>query len=215
MRQKRVFALTAYERAGGYADGCVRLHATDCGVYSTVRRAEKAVRALAAAAEEGVRAWGADPWFGFRLVEHRLDDCLDARGEAAGYRSCRTYLGDGRLNYFSDTDCACEKKFRGTGMPPRFRRGSFAWALCGSRAVPTLVEEEPMSRAEWRARLKRGAAGDTTDDSGVDFPLGAGGHQHTFAPDLFPPSALPGVKIPKEDKARMRAARDEWRAGGL
>lgn len=221
----KIFALAAYdaqcpsEKPSSLKDG-VRLHRCDVGVFSTVRRAEKAVRKMVEErAREIAEGWDDRPRFGFVLVEHRLDDPFQEGIDdvwPAEFRSVRTYLGDGSLNYFSDTDGACEKKFRGTSTPNRFGRGKFAWILRGDgRAVPTLVEAEPYTKAEWKARFKRGCSGDFTDDSGIDFPLPSRGHEHTFAPFLFPLSALPGVKIPKADKDKMRRERAEWRRTGI
>ena len=224
-RGPRVFALAAYDmrrapkKQDSLKDG-VELGRCDVGVFSTVRRAEKAVKRMVGERTKAIaEGWEDDPWFGFVLVEHRLDDPFQGDGKSVWpveFRSVRTYLGDGTLNYFSDTDGACEKKFRGTSIPNRFGKGKFAWILRGDgRAVPTLVEAEPYTKAEWKARFKRGCSGDFTDDSGIDFPLPSGGHEHTFAPFLFPLSALPRIRIPKADKAEMRRSRDEWRKTGI
>jgi len=221
----RVFALAAYdmpvrpEKGRSLKEG-VKLCRLDAGVFTTVRRAEKAIRKMVEErAKEVGQRWADWPRFGFVLVEHRLDDPFQRDGESSWpveFRSVRTYLGDGTLNYFSDTDEACEKKFRGTSTPNRFGRGKFAWILRGDgRAVPTLVEAEPFTKEEWRAKFKRGCSGDFTDDSGIDFPLPSTGHEHTFAPFLFPLSALPGVRIPADDKDEMRASRASWRKNGI
>jgi hypothetical protein len=225
------YLLTAYDpvetdgrgprRFARCPDGAsVELRRQDCGVFSSPGRVEDAVEKMVEARRcEIGKKWTKLPWFGFEVIEFYVDDPWHPDPGCVGYpvsfRSFCTYLGDGTLNYFSDTDEAGLKPFVGTRSGRRFKKGGFAWKLCWDRAVPTLVEEEPLSREEWKKRFKSGVKGDFTDDSGIDFPYEGGGHQHSFAPLLFPLSALPGATIPAAAKASMRDARRRWREDGV
>jgi len=187
----------------------VKLRREAQAVFTTVKKAEQAIMKLVEAKEHEIKAGYADyKYFGFTLVEHYLDDMFYNSGCACSFRSYRTYLSDSKLNYFSDTDEACCKKFRGTSCPSRFKSGDFAWILRDGYALPTLVEAEPFSEVQWKEHFKHGAAGDFTDDSGIDFPFGCEGHDHTFAPLLFP--CRSDMKIPCEAKSKMRAARRNY-----
>ena len=223
-KRKSAFVLEAYEPRYGADDrelrgsdgASVLLRRATCGVFSTVRKAERAIGRLVEAREDDARSgFAASPYFAFALVEHYVDEPFDGGAVPAGFRSFRTYLPDGSLNCASDLDAACEKKFRGSkGRRPRFAPGDMAWALEGLEAVPALVEAEAMTAEEWRARFAKGVAGDFVDDSGVDFPYGLGGHAHTFSPLLFPAGAL-RAKVPAAAKREMAKARRRWLKGGL
>ena len=220
MKEKKhssIYVLTAFsirEDASGKPvlmkdNASIKLRQTQCGVFSSVKRAERAILKIAKARDEEIASgWSDLHYFGFALVEHYCDDAFFNESNVCTFRSFRTYLPNGQLNYFSDTDEACKKKFRGTSMASRFSPGDFAWVLAADHAFPTLVEAESYSREEWRAKMKKGVSGDFTDDSGIDFPYRGGGHDHTFAPLLFPESKE--LHIPEEAKSEMKAARRNW-----
>ena len=220
MKEKKhssVYMLTGYsikENADSkpllLSDGVsVKLWRSEHAVFTSVKKAENAIAKIAECrAQEIEKGWQVFKHFGFTLIEHYVDDPFYSDGSVCSFRSYRTYLPDGKLNYFSDTDEACTKKFRGTSIPSRFSRGDFAWILCGVYASPTLIEAEPYSKLEWKKKFKAGLAGDFTDDSGIDFPLNSNGHDHTFAPLLFPVSK--DLHIPEEAKMSMRASQRNW-----
>ena len=216
-KRKSIYVLIAYciredvdSKLKLMQDGVsVKLRRDAQAVFTTVKKAEQAIAKLVEVKEHEIKAGYADyKYFGFTLVEHYLDDMFCSNGYACSFRSYRTYLPDGKLNYFSDTDEACCKKFRGTSCPSRFKSGDFAWILRDGYALPTLVEAEPFTEKQWKEHFKRGAVGDFTDDSGIDFPFGCEDHDHTFAPLLFP--CRSDMKIPREAKSKMRAARRNY-----
>lgn len=222
---KKIFVLESFEPVEGSRKGTferagdgvsVKLRSGACGVFSSVGKAEKAIAAMVKAKESEIASWGGPRYFGFALIEHRLDDpFLPDSATPCRFRSYRTYLGDGTLNCFSDTDDACEKKFKGAKRASRFRKGDFAWTLRRGKAVPALVECEAYTVEEWKAKMRPGAYGDCTDDSGIDFPYfpyGNCGHDHTFAPLLFPLKALP-CGIPRAAMAKMKSARRRYLYG--
>lgn len=216
-KQKSIYVLTAYciredaDSKPKLAQDKTSVMLRDNGqaVFTSVKAAEKAITKLVAGREHDIeKGWEDYKYFGFALVEHYLDDPFYGDGYVCSFRSYRTYLPDGKLNYFSDTDEACCKKFRGTSCPSRFKSGDFAWILRSGHAVPTLVEAEPLTKEEWKKHFKTRAAGDFTDDSGIDFPFGCKGHDHTFAPLVFPERS--DLEIPDEAKSAMRAARRNY-----
>lgn len=219
----RAFTLTAYEPVednNGAAlcwDGAsIEIRSVFCGVFSNVNKAEKCIKHMVSLRNEEIKdGWSGFNWFGFSLVENWIDETpKNGRAWPCTFKSFRTYLGDGSLNCFSDTDEACEKKFKGAKRRSRFKAGDFAWILRKGKAVPTLIEKEAMTREEWKKSMKRGVYGDFTDDSGIDFPFDCKGHDHTFSPLLFPLSSL-DCKISKEAKAAMRKSRTEWLKTGI
>lgn len=192
----------------------VKLRQTQCGVFTSVRRAEYAIKKIVKANASAVSAgWESFHYFGFTLVEHYADDAFYGGDNVCTFRSFRSYLPDGTLNYFSDTDDACEKKFKGTRTASKLSAGQFAWILCGDRATPTLVEAVPYTREEWKVKMKKGVYGDFTDDSGIDFPARGGGHDHNFAPLLFPENGE--LCISDKAKSDMKAARRNWLNYGI
>ena len=222
-RHSKTFVLTAYEPIeddNGLAtcgnSASVKLRDIFCGVFSSVKRAESCIkRMVKIRCEELEDGWTACKWFGFTLVEHWTDEALSEESKwPCSFRSFRSYLGDGSLNCFSDTDEACKKKFTGAKRASRFKPGDIAWVLRKGKAVPTLVEKEAMTVEEWKSTMKNGVAGDFTDDSGIDFPSDCNGHDHTFSPLLFPQSAL-DFKIPGTAKQSMKKSRDRWLKEGF
>ena len=192
----------------------VKLRRDSQAVFSTVKNAEQAIKKLVLDKTSSINSGYEDhQYFGFTLVEHYLDDMFYSNECTCSFRSYRTYLPDGRLNYFSNTDEACAKKFKGTSCPSRFKSGDFAWILRDNCATPTLIEAEPYTKEEWKKNFAHRAYGDCFDDSGIDFPFNANGHDHTFAPMLFP--ATKDLNIPDEAKSAMRAARRNWLNYGI
>lgn len=226
-KHAKAYVLAAYELVETN-NGSVSMHQGDvfsidirtvfCGVFSDVKHAEKAVKHMVKMREDEIACgWALHKWFGFMLVEHWIDEAFDVddiHSWPCGFRSMRTYLGDGSLNCFSGTDEACTKKFAGAKRESRFKSGDFAWILRKHKIVPALIEKEALSRDEWQKNMKRGVYGDFTDDSGIDFPLDCDGHDHTFSPLLFPLDAL-DLKLPESAKAIMEESREKWRKDGI
>ena len=144
----RAFTLTAYEPVednNGAAlcwDGAsIEIRSVFCGVFSNVNKAEKCIKHMVSLRNEEIKdGWSGFNWFGFSLVENWIDETpKNGRAWPCTFKSFRTYLGDGSLNCFSDTDEACEKKFKGAKRRSRFKSYD-----------KRRVEEEHEERRLWR-----------------------------------------------------------------
>lgn len=190
-------------------DGNVSCYRERIGCFSSVEKAEAAVKRLVELKEEEVKHYGGFRYFGFVLDEVCLDDCFDEYSSTRHFESRRSYLSDGTLNCYSDLDFACKKKFAGRDEPQKVKKGDYVLVLTNDRIVPMLMEETSMTKDEWAKRFKPGVTGDFTDDSGLAFGV-IGGHDHPFAPNVFPTSCLECDIFTNEVKDRIKKSRDEW-----
>ena len=190
-----------------------RLH---CGTFSTVKKAENAMK----------KANADDQCIGYVLTEHWLDapfyryamcnNCKGRDGEFSEFKSIRTYLRDGALNYCMPFDDCYEKKFKGTKCSGRFNCGDLAWRYDSYDECMelTLVEKEPYSRDEWKKHFDKHMHGDYSDDSCLNFIVGCKGHTHDLAVMLFPLSCIK-CNICKKTIKELMSRRKTWLKTGV
>lgn len=231
MKKKSFYVLSAINpcthrdgRKGHYVKdkhGNIKCHTERIGVYSSVEKAEAAIRKMIEAEEaecKEYKTW--EKCFGYILDEIYLDDGLDDNGYPVYFESRRTYLNNGTLNCFSDLDWRCRKKFRGR-MTSQYikesmsakeyiefkKNGIIAYEWRESCIAPIILTEFAPTAKEWKARVKPGVCGDVTDDSGIAYDT-IGGHHHPFSPNVFPLSALTCAKLTKELIKKLKKNRD-------
>lgn len=193
-----IYQLTSVELADGPdADGAFGTFSRDLGVFSSIGRAEDAIRRYVASRH------GA-PW-AFVLKERILDDAEPhgAFGRVSEFRSIRTYLADGTLNAENPCDDTGEKRWRGRDSRTiRFKVGDLVSVLDGDRVKPALIGDTPVTTD----RFAPASPGwEAEDDCYLAFVADLG-HDHPFTPFVFP---LVG-QVSDEIRRRLESARDEW-----
>lgn len=205
-RSARVFFLEALciVPDGLAEDGSFEIYSRDCGVYSSVRKAESAMNKifLDRPADE---VFGG-PLLGFMLHEKAVDEGRTGPwSEVSEFKSVRSYRPNGQLFCVSEGGGACEIPFAGRKTPAPFKAGDYAYVYSGRSAAPALISAVPYTKKEWRAKLPR-CTGDYTDDSYTAYSARCGGHFHPFAPLVFP---APFPVTLKMKKSILKAKREE------
>ena len=192
-----VFQLTAVELDDEPSrDGSRGTFLRDLGVFTSVENAEEMMRRFVERGNYGA------PW-AFEVRERILDDLAPHGpfGKVSGFRSVRTYFGDGTLNAANDCDDTGEKRWFGRDAATiRFRRGDFVSVWAGGSVYPALVGEIPFTPD----RFPKGSQGFEADDDCYLVYTADGGHDHPFTPYVFP---LVGT-LPDDVRAKIEAARD-------
>lgn len=191
-----VFQLTAvFETDERDADGSVRTYVRDLGVFSSVANAERMMPLFAGNGE---------PWA--YVIKERILDDLAYHGrfnQISGFRSVRTYFGDGTLNAENGCDDTGESLWYGRDADTvRFEVGQFVSFLDGGVIRGGLVGDLPMTKECFAS----GRQGLEADDDCYLVYTADGGHAHPFTPYVFP---LLGA-LSKEVKDRMLAARERY-----
>lgn len=191
-----VYQLTAiFETDERDADGSVATYTRDLGVFSLVGIAETMMPLFAKNGE---------PW-AYVLKERILDD-LSYHGhfnQISGFRSVRTYFGDGTLNAENGCDDTGDRLWYGRNAETiRFLVGQFVSFLEGGRIQFGLVGDLPLTKKDFAA----GRQGLEAEDDCYLVYTADGGHAHPFTPYVFP---LLG-DLPQRVKDRLLAARDRY-----
>ncbi len=190
-----VFQLTAivlYDEPA--RDGSYGTFLRDLGVFTTVANAEEMMRRF-------VSFGYAAPW-AFEVRERILDDLAPHGpfGKVSGFRSVRTYFGDGTLNAANDCDDTGEKRWRGRDAATiRFKRGDFVSVWAGASVYPALVGKVPGTPEN----IGEGFDGWDADDD-CYLVYADDGHDHPFTPHVFP---LVGGILPDDVRAKIEAVR--------
>lgn len=195
-----VFQLTAVELDDKSArDGSYGTFLRDLGVFTTLANAEEMMYRFV--------SFGYAALWAFEVRERILDDLAPHGpfGKVSGFRSVRTYFGDGTLNAANDCDDTGEKRWRGRDAATIcFKRGDFVSVWAGGSVYPALVGEIPFTPD----RFPKGAQGFEADDDCYLVYTADGGHDHPFTPYVFP---LVGT-LSDDVRAKIEAARDREEA---
>ena len=185
------------------------------GVYDSVSNAEKDINELVFRKNEEVKLFGGFEYFGFVVSEKYLNNSLDENGNVSYFESCRTYLSDGRLNCISDCDYRCNKIFSGRDEPVKYiNKNDFCLYLSGNRLIPVLVAETSPTKELLNKQFKNGYKGDFTDDSGT-VVIKDYGHDHPFAPMLFPIWNLKNYELPETLKTGLHTELERYIDEGI
>lgn len=175
-------------------DGSMPAFVRDIGIFASISGAEEMMRVYS----------GGDckPW-AYVLKERILDD-VKLHGhfkQVSEFRSVRSYFGDGTLNSENGCDDTGENLWFGRDPETiRFKVGDYVSFWSGDEICPGLVGMLPMTKEKFDS----GHCGLEADDDCYLVYTANGGHEHPFAPYVFP---LVG-KLSKGVKAKLDAARE-------
>lgn len=192
-----------------HEDGSINCRREIIGVYDSVENAEKDIRRLIKQGGEYVN------YFAFVLTEHYMNNSfhLGKFNSPSLFESIRTYLGDGRLNCFSDYDDGCVKKFIGRTTPQKFvKDGDYCLVLNGDKIYPIILLKTTPTKKYCDMVFQHGFVGDCTDDSGVAIGT-EGGHFHPRTPSVFPLWNLKNYSIDEKTKTQLTNEKARYEDG--
>ena len=183
----------------------VKIRRSIIGCFDSVSMAESIMQSLIRVREKfNAQYEDNDRYVGFLLTELYLNDALYGEdGQYSSFESIRSYLPNGELNYFSDTDERCIKKYAGSDFPDKHvKAGDYAFLLTYDKMRPILIEKVPFTKQEWRENFEKNVYGDFFDDSGLAYTT-VPGHIHPLWSHVFPLSCIAGFELPDECKNRI------------
>lgn len=178
-------------------NGSVVIHTRDLGIFSSVANAERIMP---------IFAKNGEPWV-YVLKERILDD-FALHGyfkQISGFRSVRTYFGDGSLNADNECDDTGENLWYGRSPETiRYKVDQFISFLSGDRIQFGLVGDVPLTKRDFA----EGRKGLEAEDDCYLVYTADGGHCHPFTPYVFP---LLG-DLPSNIKKQLLASRERYLA---
>lgn len=189
----------------------IKVYRARIGCFDSVKQAESTMRSLINAREKfNIQYEDSGKYVGFLLTELYLNEALyDNDSRYSSFESTRSYLPDGELNYFSDTDERCIKEYAGSDFPDKHvKSGEYAFILSYDKMRPILIEKVPFTKQEWKENFAKNVYGDFFDDAGLAYTT-TQGHIHPLWSHVFPMSCIPEFKLTNECKQKINESKEK------